>query len=362
MRWVILALAMLGAGSRVTAGEPAKGSYRASPAAEERSPHSALEAVASRLGLNLKAIEAGEHEKRYELTRESFEVFVPEEYVDDGTWGLLVWVSPGESGSFDQGRQYLESLKKHKLVWVGANNSGNPRPSWIRIGLALDGAHLMARRYKLDAARVYIAGVSGGGRISSMTAVSYPEVFAGGMYIVGCNFYRQIEAPGSPGQFFRKSFSPPPAKLFRDSKSRSRHVLLTGETDGNRLQAHTYFHQGFKRDGFEHVIYLEVPGMGHRAPPAEWFEKGLAFLEERPAAATQPLAKSVATRPAIVEKTGSVQEDEAARLLRVAKIYVNNKLYGEARQRLERIVREYEGTQAGKEAKKILEEIKGSAQ
>ena len=359
MRCIVTVLVLLGLTRGVTAQEtqgPARGSYRISPAAEDRSPNSSLEAVAGRMGARIEAM-AGD-EKSYDITRESFEAWVPEEYVDDGTWGLLVWVSPGGSGGFEQGREYIESLKKHKLIWVGANNSGNPRPGWIRIGLAVDGAHLMSKRYKLDLGRVYISGVSGGGRVSSMTAVLYPDVFAGGMYIVGCNFYRQIEVPGTPGTFFRKSFSPPPGKLFRDAKSRSRHVLLTGETDGNRLQTHTYFHQGFKKDGFEHVIYLEVPGMGHRPPPADWFEKGMAFLEERPAAATQPVVKEAATRPAT--RPVVVQEpDEAGRLLRLAKIYVDNNRYGEARERLERIVREYGVTEAGKEAKKLLEEIKG---
>src|SRR3712207_8867036 len=33
------------------------------------------------------------------------------------------------------------------------------------------------------------------------------------------------------------------------------------------------------KDGFAHVTYLEVPGMAHVHPPAEWFEKGLEFLD-----------------------------------------------------------------------------------
>ena len=46
-----------------------------------------------------------------------------------------------------------------------------------------------------------------------------------------------------------------------------------------------YHHSGnrrrcFKKEGFKFAKLLEVPGMGHSAPPAEWFDKGLEFLDK----------------------------------------------------------------------------------
>jgi hypothetical protein len=41
--------------------------------------------------------------------------------------------------------------------------------------------------------------------------------------------------------------------------------------------------RAYQAEGFKHTTYLEVPGMGHDLPDAEWFEKALRFLDGQPA-------------------------------------------------------------------------------
>lgn len=229
--------------------------------------------------------------KDYNLPEESFEVWVPPSYKPDEGWGLFVFVSAGGSGRLH--RDWAEQLEKHKLLWIGANNAGNDRMPFVRIGLAIDGQFNMKKQYSIDEKRIFIGGVSGGGRVSSMVGIAYPDIFTGGIYMVGCNWYRDMPATTEPGKFWHRTFNAPPYVLLRKAKENSRHVLLTGEHDMNGPQTKVNYEKGFKPDGYKHVIYLEVPGMGHQPPPAEWFGKALDFLDakDEPAPAKKPAIK-----------------------------------------------------------------------
>lgn len=251
---------------------------------EQRSPHSAAGKIAQRIGLNLEAMRRQGMEADYELGNESFLVNVPAAYTGKEAYGLLVWVSPGEPPLVRP--DWWPVLAKRKLICVGAHNSGNERSPLVRIGMALDAAHNMPLRYKIDPKRIYLAGLSGGGRISSMTAMSFPEVFAGGYYIVGCDFYRTVPVPGQPGRIWRPGFNAPAVSLMTKAKNDVHHVLLTGETDMNRPQTQANF-EAMKREGFKYVSYFEVPKMGHAPPPAEWFEKGLEAMEGKAGATSR---------------------------------------------------------------------------
>jgi poly(3-hydroxybutyrate) depolymerase len=176
-------------------------------------------------------------------------------------------------------REWTSVLDKHHLIWISANRAGNSRSVMVRLGLALDAAANMKTRYSIDPDRIYVAGGSGGGRCASMLGVSCPDVFHGGVYIIGCDYFREIPT-GEPNKIWPRSYSQPSPRLLGFAKQRSRHVLLTGEQDMNRPQTKANFEQGFRRDGFEHVEYLEVPGMGHRLPPADWIEKAVQFLDD----------------------------------------------------------------------------------
>jgi hypothetical protein len=321
----------------------------------DRSDLSTNKEIATRMGWDLAAAESAKVD--YTLPDESFEIYVPKTYDGEKPAGLFVYVSPGPSGK--PPKNWLKSMDDHGLIWVSPNKVGNDRFVRPRMGLAIDAAHNMPKRYKIDPRRIYVAGVSGGGRVASMLGVGFPDVFTGGgFYMIGCNFYRQERSAEQDG-VFRRSYNVPPTKIYQLAK-RTKHVFLTGDTDGNREQTQLYY-TGFRRDGFDHSTCLQVPGMGHRAPDAEWFEKGIAALEEviepKPAS---PARTTAATRPAPARPATTQSADAnavAKRLLATARLYVDNRQHDLAREKLNWIVQTYPTTPAAAEARRLLKQL-----
>ncbi len=342
-------LAILSANLALAADDPQTGSYHTT--FTDRSPQSAIEFQARRFGWNMTQLRASEFEKDYDLQNESFEVHVPDSYKAGENWGLFVWVSPGGRGNLHE--SWREVLEKHKLIWIGPNKVGNERAIWCRMGLAIDAVHNIKKRYDINPNRIFISGASGGGRISSMLGVCYPDIFKGGIYMIGCNFYREMTAPNTGGKVWHRGYAPPPADILAQAKKNVRHVLLTGEKDPNREQTKIYFDE-FKKDGFQHVTYIEVPAMGHQPPPPDQFENALAFLEKE-----IPAATVAATLPSRIELPKSPQPpiQDAEKLLRNAKVFIDNQQWSPARERLQNLISKYPDTPAAKEARDLLKKI-----
>jgi pimeloyl-ACP methyl ester carboxylesterase len=255
----------------------------------DKSTHSDQGKITRRAGWSLELIRK-QSNPDYDLADESFEAYVPAAYNGEEAYGLFVFVSAGAKGGIPE--NYKALLDQRKLIWVGPNNAGNPRPMLIRMGLAFDAVDGVSKRYKIDPQRIYISGNSGGGKIASVLGAEYPDVFTGAFYIVGADFYRQVPT-GEPNHVWPKAFNVAEAKMQGDLKRRNRYVYLTGEGDMNRPPM-VAFAEAMKQDRFQHVTLLDVPGLGHRMPDAQWFDKGLAALDEIPAATTKAV-----TRPAI---------------------------------------------------------------
>src|SRR5439155_25600624 len=97
------------------------------------------------------------------------------------------------------------------------------------------------------------------------------------------------------------------------------------------------------KEGYQHVTLLQVPGMGHEIPEAEWFEKGILALDEIPPrpAAPPPATVKVATTLPTTQRPQTEPIDpsrDAERLLSLAESYIANGAYASARTRLEKII------------------------
>lgn len=252
------------------------GAYRV--AFEERSPLGDLDVFLARYGLDREAVLADDPQAtHYDLANESFEVMAPEVFEGDEPWGLFVWVSPTPRGIARQ--SFAEVLARHRVLWVGANNAGNPRPAWDRMALALDAAHNMTQLYSIDPDRVWVGGYSGGGRVASALAVLYPEVFRGGLFVHGCNYYRDVSVPSKPGMIWPAGFEPPDRETFKLVRRRNRYVFLTGEHDFNRAQTRE-LERHYRDDGFRHTTYVEIPNAHHYSGlPADYFDRALDFFD-----------------------------------------------------------------------------------
>jgi hypothetical protein len=213
-------------------------------------------------------------EHLYDIKKETFQVYVPEDYDGSIPFGLFVYISADDSGG--PGGDWLPLFKKHRLIFAGADKSGNDKNPVTRRGaLTLDAVFNLSRQYKVDPARVYVSGVSGGGRNASWMAMAFPDVFSGGQYHVGANTYKSISLGADTMQ---ASIYIPSPQLFNVARQNGRYVFITGDLDFNRLEM-AAIHSVMRSDGFQNLAFLQVPGMGHSSPPVEWIEKGIAALD-----------------------------------------------------------------------------------
>lgn len=231
----------------------------------------------------------------YAITDHTFQIIVPKDYDGSKAYGLLVFIHPNNTVNLDRfyGRVIEDVLAKHQLIWVSYNNAGNDVLPNVRLGLAIDAVHNMTKRYRIDDTRVYVSGLSGGGRMTCMAGIYYPQVFTGAVPIVGTLYFRDAKLPEDPAlrslirpappegaSVWPRGLLKPSAKTLAKMKKQQRWVLLAGENDYNMPQMRAHFEQGFERDKFERAHYLEVKGMGHNYPDAQWYDRALALLEQ----------------------------------------------------------------------------------
>lgn len=189
-----------------------------------------------------------------------WDVFVPDTYDPDRPAGILVYISPSNSGNIP--KQWQAVIEEQNLIWVAASKSGNRINPRVRITYSLLAPAFIDRNYEIDSSRIYVAGLSGGGRVASIVAPEYPTLFRGAIYICGVN------------DLDKKS---------RDQLDRirsSRFVFLTGSDDFNQRETKRV-HKAYRRAGIENSHYLEVLGMGHENPDTERFAEAIAYLDKQ---------------------------------------------------------------------------------
>ncbi|MCA9623720.1 MAG: hypothetical protein KC731_32080 [Myxococcales bacterium] len=209
----------------------------------------------------------------YDLAAESFQVFVPEGGGAGGARGLLVWISPGSSGEVPDD-DWGKVLGKHRLLWVGANRSGNERAVNTRVGLALTAVENMKRDHEIDGERIWVGGFSGGAKSALRALLGFPDVFRGGVFCGGADYFRPLPAPG--GRRWRSGFGRP--QLLPAARQRSI-ALVVGTEDFNFTHV-SAVHAGMGEDGFDDRRLFTVPGIGHRLPSAETLDEVLTWLDE----------------------------------------------------------------------------------
>lgn len=200
----------------------------------------------------------------------SWKIYVPEKPKNNG---VLVYVSPTPSGEPDSG--WPEVFEDKNLIWVAAERFGNTEPSAQRVLVALMGLTKVQQSFQVDYSRIYIAGLSGGGRVASIAATSFPRIFTGAIYIVGADFWKEKDKP------------------LVDLISRNRYVFITGDRDFNRQEIRKVFKKYIKA-GAGQALLMDLDGYGHHNPDTGQLSTALEFLdasgppvEQRPGAGRQ---------------------------------------------------------------------------
>jgi len=210
----------------------------------------------------------------YDLADESFSFYVPPDYDPNGEpYGVLVWVSPFDDGAIPPGLPPI--LDERRLIWIGPNNAGNARHLFPRAGLVLDAAENMGRFYNVDPERIFVSGLSGGGKVAAFQAVAYPDVFAGGYPLIGAMTYLTVPLESNPLQVVQRF--PRPTEEMLERARQQPLVILTGNGDFNREECRLTA-AAYEQDGFTSVHFLDIEGMGHEMPSTADFARGLDLL------------------------------------------------------------------------------------
>jgi len=96
---------------------------------------------------------------------------------DDGPHGVLVFVKPIDSGEIPG--NWTAELDRRHLIWIAADDFGNDHPRAQRVLAALAGLKFIESSEAIDAKRVYVGGMSGGGRVASTLITRFPRHFSG---------------------------------------------------------------------------------------------------------------------------------------------------------------------------------------
>lgn len=209
----------------------------------------------------LKYSDPNEH-LSYDIKTITTYLYVPENYKNDGSWGLYLHVNAGNRGQ--PVGSWVEGLKKHKLIYASPHGVENKVASPKRIGIALDTLATLQSIYSLDSKKIIIGGFSGGGSIACLTTFLFPDLFK------GC--ISSARGIGLNSEFHYLS-----KKDIRKVKREDvRFCFITGEGDFN--YNHIVKNRGHWEKNKLAFEIFDVPGMKHEVANAESFGAALEWI------------------------------------------------------------------------------------
>ena len=330
--------------------QPASATGRLQLTFTERSPLSATDVVLHRLDLDDQPVDRASLD--YNLSVELFDVFVPTDYNPRFRCGLFVWMGVPEFSGY-----WLDVLSRHKLIAVApANARGGYGP-------ALDAVHNMKKLYNVDPHRVYVSGFSRGGQMAVSLVRGFPDVFRGGLFLMGGYFYHSRKTANGEREPTLEEALPKWKAPLDQLRNDMRLVIMKGGSDPQWTpQEGRSDYKALLLDGFTRVTYLEVPGHGHMHPDVKWFEKGIIALDFS-APVTPPI-----TSPTAKPQPLPGQNAQAQRILATAQLHLESapapkspnpdaeraRHRETARKYLQQLLRDYPTTPAAAKAQELL--------
>ena len=174
-----------------------------------------------------------------------------------GTPGVLVYVSPTDSGEPPNGWETV--LDEAQLVWIAAEGFGNSRPTAERMLVAVMALKLAVQE-PVDGRRLYVCGVSGGGRVASLSIAHFPRLFTGALFVVGADYYLPDDSPS------------------RALLATRRLVFLTGNRDFNHREMRRAYQQ-YHDAGVTRMLLMDEAGFGHEPARPPQLRAALRFLD-----------------------------------------------------------------------------------
>jgi len=208
------------------------------------------------------------------LDDETMHVRLPGRYDPREPAGLLVWSSPSAHGSIP--RVFGPVLDELNLVCIGSDNTGNDRDVPDKFQIAFDAVATARQRFHIDDRRIYITGMSGGGKVTSILAMCFPDVFAGAIPIVGFGCYSTLDE--SWAEHRNAYFAEPRGRLLNLARTH-RMALMGGPPDFNYAEMSERAAR-LEADGFRNIRFFSYPDMAHVMPTAERFAEAMRWVDE----------------------------------------------------------------------------------
>ena len=210
-----------------------------------------------------------------QLKDELFYVYVPENYNGTEAFGILAFIAPSDSMVLPAGWETV--LKERKLIYIAPQKAGNTFPVSRRAGLALAGILKLSQIGKIDASRVYVTGLSGGGRVAARLAFFHPELIAGALPCGGADFCEAVPKVHATqaDEYGTVSVDPSLALMTRIKVP---FALITGDKDQRRGNILDLYEGGFAKKKFRAKLF-DVAGAGHEACSAATLTEALSFVE-----------------------------------------------------------------------------------
>ena len=171
--------------------------------------------------------------------------------------GLFVYVSPVKTGQITQ--EWKRVMDKHNLIYIAADAAGNWTKPNHRIVMAINAVPAAMRQWSINKNRIIISGFSGGGRIASMLAIQYPNIFSSALYICGVNYWEESWQPDM------------------DKLTSHRFVFFTGTNDFNLGQTRD-IHTRYLKAGLKNSKLLVANRTAHELPNANYLNLALSYL------------------------------------------------------------------------------------
>lgn len=203
-------------------------------------------------------------EQPVDPAKERFILHVPPTEPEGG-YALLVFVGPWQQAKIPRG--WEEVLDRLGLIYVSAAKSGNEEITLARREpLALIAAANVMAKYRVDPAKVFIGGFSGGSRVAERLALGYPDLFRGALLDAGSDRVGEADLPLPPDDLLA---------LFHE---KSWLVFVTGDNDqlNRRLDADTM--RSLDEIGMSNYVSQTAPWIGHAVLPPAAFEAAMQVL------------------------------------------------------------------------------------
>lgn len=210
-----------------------------------------------------------------DLDNEQMQVRIPVNQHSTQLPGILIWVSPTPNGQIP--RIFHDACDELNLIAVGVDNNGNQRELTDRLQIHLDSIATVQAYFRTDPRRVYITGMSGGGRCSGILQLGFPDIFTGAIPIVGLDTYHRTPT-GKAGEYWPERLAKPSGRWMRMLKDR-RFACITGTMDFNAPEMEKRVAQ-MQADGLDARLDM-IEGMGHTMPSSEQFSDAIRWVDER---------------------------------------------------------------------------------